>query len=113
MPPPSSAERHEGTLFWVVGFVLLFVLPVLNVLPADDSWLHVSDFALNRFGKFWPLPSWRWGLDLIWGYAGILSLGQGVFSESAPIVWACTSCSRSEVKASMAARCRISWSGIR
>ncbi|HVG02494.1 MAG TPA: hypothetical protein VM842_06355, partial [Nitrospira sp.] len=48
----ARLERNEGTIFWVVGFILLFVLPVLNVLPAEDSWLRVSDFALNRFGKF-------------------------------------------------------------
>ncbi len=66
-------------MFWIVGFVLLFVLPILNVLPAEDSWLHVSDFALNRFGKFLAFAILALGLDFIWGYAGILSLGQGVF----------------------------------
>ena len=75
----SKVERHEGTIFWVAGFVLLFVLPVLNVLPSEDSWLHVSDFALNRFGKFLAFAILALGLDLIWGYTGILSLGQGVF----------------------------------
>lgn len=75
----SKVERNEGTIFWVVGFVLLFVLPVLNVLPSEDSWLHVSDFALNRFGKFLAFAILALGLDLIWGYTGILSLGQGVF----------------------------------
>lgn len=79
LAPRSNAERNEGPIFWVVGFALLFVLPVLNVLPAEDSWLHVSDFALNRFGKFLAFAILALGLDLIWGYAGILSLGQGVF----------------------------------
>ncbi len=79
MVPESNVERREGTVFWLVGFVLLFVLPVLNVLPAEDSWLRVSDFALNRFGKFLAFAILALGLDLIWGYAGILSLGQGVF----------------------------------
>ena len=59
--------------------MLLFVLPVLNVLPAEDSWLHVSDFTLNRFGKFLAFAILALGLDLIWGYTGILSLGHGVF----------------------------------
>ncbi len=79
LAPQAKVERNEGTLFWVVGFVLLFVLPVLNVLPDEDSWLHLSDFALNRFGKFLAFAILALGLDLIWGYAGILSLGQGVF----------------------------------
>jgi urea transport system permease protein len=49
------------------------------VLPAEDSWLHVSDFRLNQFGKFLAFAILALGLDLIWGYCGVLSLGQGVF----------------------------------
>ena len=84
LAPQSKVERNEEAIFWLVGFVLLFVLPVLNVLPAEDSWLHVSDFALNRFGKFLAFAILALGLDLIWGYAGILSLGQGVEPPAPP-----------------------------
>ena len=55
-------------------------MPLLNVLPPEDSWLHLSDFSLNRFGKFLAFAILALGLDLIWGYTGILSLGQGYFS---------------------------------
>jgi urea transport system permease protein len=65
--------------FWVVGAILLLVMPLLNVLPPEDSWFHLSDFSLNRFGKFLAFAILALGLDLIWGYTGILSLGQGVF----------------------------------
>ncbi|HYM37242.1 MAG TPA: urea ABC transporter permease subunit UrtC [Nitrospiraceae bacterium] len=79
----EATERRrgngEGLLFWLAGFVLLVGLPVLNVLPDPESWLHVSDFALNRFGKFLCFAILALGLDLIWGYTGILSLGHGVF----------------------------------
>ena len=75
----QSAQRGEGLLFWLAGFVLLVGLPVLNVLPDPESWLHISDFALNRFGKFLCFAILALGLDLIWGYTGILSLGHGVF----------------------------------
>lgn len=68
-----------GSTFWIAGFVLLVLLPVLNVLPAEDAWFHLSDFSLNRFGKFLAFAILALGLDLIWGYTGILSLGQGVF----------------------------------
>jgi urea transport system permease protein len=79
-PPDSQSGAHaEGLGFWVAGFTLLIVLPLLNVLPSEDSWLHVSDFALNRFGKFLAFAILALGLDLIWGYTGILSLGHGVF----------------------------------
>ncbi len=73
-----TVER-ESVVFWLAGLFLLIVLPALNVLPAEESWLHVSDFTLNRFGKFLAFAILALGLDLIWGYTGILSLGQGVF----------------------------------
>jgi urea transport system permease protein len=71
--------RREGLFFWLTGFLLLVLVPLLNLLPGQDSWLHVSDFALNRFGKFLAFGILALGLDLIWGYTGILSLGHGVF----------------------------------
>ncbi len=75
----QGSERGESLTFWVVGLVLLMGMPLLNVMPSPDSWLHVSDFTLNRFGKFLAFAILALGLDLIWGYTGILSLGHGVF----------------------------------
>lgn len=72
-------DSRETVSLYVVGFFLLVVLPVLNVLPAEDSWLHLSDFRLNQFGKFLAFAILALGLDLIWGYCGVLSMGQGVF----------------------------------
>lgn len=79
--PPAGQERErgEGLVFWLAGFILLVAMPLLNVLPPEDSWLHISDFSLNRFGKYLAFAILALGLDLIWGYTGILSLGQGVF----------------------------------
>jgi urea transport system permease protein len=74
-----AQDRGEGLTFWLISFSLLVIMPLLNVLPGPDSWLHVSDFALNRFGKFLAFAILALGLDLIWGYTGILSLGHGVF----------------------------------
>src|SRR5690242_2440968 len=74
-----QSTRDIGLAFWVTGFVLLVLMPLLNVLPPEDSWLHLSDFSLNRFGKFLAFAILALGLDLIWGYTGVLSLGQGVF----------------------------------
>ena len=75
----TATNRGEGVAFWVVGGILLLVMPALNILPSEDSWFHLSDFSLNRFGKFLAFAILALGLDLIWGYTGILSLGQGVF----------------------------------
>ena len=81
MPEQTVArpDSRETVSLSLVGLVLLVLLPLLNVLPADDSWLHLSDFRLNQFGKFLAFGILALGLDLIWGYCGILSLGHGLF----------------------------------
>jgi urea transport system permease protein len=60
------------------ALLLVVVLPALNALPAGSPF-RVSDFTLNLFGKFLAYAILALGIDLIWGYAGVLSLGQGVF----------------------------------
>jgi len=70
-----TLERHG----LVAAAVILVVgLPVLNGLPPTMPF-HVSNFTLNLFGKFLTYAILALGLDLIWGYAGVLSLGHGVF----------------------------------
>src|ERR1700704_4677286 len=60
------------------AIALVVVLPALNALP-PGSPLRVSDFTLNLFGKFLTYAILALGIDLIWGYTGVLSLGHGVF----------------------------------
>ncbi|HEU0074735.1 MAG TPA: urea ABC transporter permease subunit UrtC [Dehalococcoidia bacterium] len=55
-------------LVLVVGGFLIFVLPAF-----------ISDFRQNLLGKIFTFAIIAIGLDLLWGYGGILSLGQGVF----------------------------------
>ncbi len=43
------------------------------------SPLRISDFTLNLFGKFLAYAILALGIDLLWGYTGVLSLGHGVF----------------------------------
>jgi urea transport system permease protein len=57
----------------LLGLLLLIVLPLLNASGV------VSDYYLNLFGKYLALAILALGLDLIWGYTGILSLGQAIF----------------------------------
>lgn len=59
---------------WRVVALFVAVLFLLLVPPH-----FLSDFRLNLLSKFLTLAIFALGLDLIWGYTGILSLGQGVF----------------------------------
>ncbi|HEX5656760.1 MAG TPA: urea ABC transporter permease subunit UrtC [Polyangiales bacterium] len=64
----------------VVGFVLLGVIvPALHVFVPVDSALHVPDYMIQLLGKFACFAMVALALDLIWGFTGVLSLGQGVF----------------------------------
>ena len=72
MPKPDRVLLLAAALVLVVG------MPLGNMLP-PGSPLHVSDFSLNLFGKFLTYAILALGLDLLWGYAGVLSLGHGVF----------------------------------
>jgi urea transport system permease protein len=57
----------------------VFAAVFLIVLPLANAAGLVSDYYLNLFGKYLALALVALGLDLLWGYAGILSLGHGVF----------------------------------
>ena len=74
----KKAPLQLGLAFWFTGFLLLIFVPLLNLLP-QDSLFYVSDFTLNLFGKFFAFAILALGIDLIWGYTGVLSLGHGVF----------------------------------
>jgi len=63
---------------FAAALALVVVLPTLNALPPGAP-LRVSDFTLNLFGKFLAYAILALGIDLIWGYTGVLSLGHGVF----------------------------------
>jgi urea transport system permease protein len=70
--------KPERLLLALVALVLVAGLPLANTLP-PSSPLYVSNFTLNLFGKFLTYAILALGLDLLWGYAGVLSLGHGVF----------------------------------
>jgi len=59
--------------------LLLVVLPVLHLAVPETSPLHVSSFWITLVGKFMCYAVVALAMDLIWGYTGILSLGQGLF----------------------------------
>ncbi|MBM7569328.1 urea ABC transporter permease subunit UrtC [Paenibacillus sacheonensis] len=63
-----SAQRLWLLAAYVAAAAVLFCAPLV-----------LSDFRLNLLAKFLAYAIVALGLDLIWGYTGILSLGHGVF----------------------------------
>jgi len=58
----------ESSVVVGIALFLIFAMPAL-----------LSDFRLNLLGRFLALAIVALGMDLIWGYTGMLSLGHGVF----------------------------------
>ncbi|PSF39109.1 urea ABC transporter permease subunit UrtC [Aphanothece hegewaldii CCALA 016] len=54
----------------IIGVALIFGLLLPLILPA---------FRLRLLGRFLSLAIVALGIDLIWGYTGLLSLGHGIF----------------------------------
>jgi urea transport system permease protein len=64
--------------FLVVGLILIVGVPLLNTLPLSSP-AHLADYLVPLFGKYACYALLALSLDLVWGYAGILSLGHGAF----------------------------------
>ncbi len=75
------AAAPRAAWLWLVAFAVatLVVLPALHLFTPAGSRLHISDFAITVGGKIMCYAVVAVALDLVWGYAGILSLGHGLF----------------------------------
>ena len=76
--PSRAGDRGEA------GFLIALVLvaigvPILNLLVPSSSGLHLSAYGLTLIGKYLCYAMLALSVDLIWGYCGILSLGQAAF----------------------------------
>lgn len=73
MTPSSSRLKIEVALVAACSVFLLVVFP----------WLHasgaVSTFTINLWGKYLCYAMLAISVDLLWGYTGLLSLGQALF----------------------------------
>jgi urea transport system permease protein len=79
----AISRRLYGPRGWtILGLfaVAVFVLfPLLNLYVKADSPFHVSTYWVTLAGKIMCYAIVAVAMDLIWGYAGILSLGHGLF----------------------------------
>jgi urea transport system permease protein len=71
------APRLTGLLSGLI-FMALLALPFLALLPATHP-LAISTYTLTLIGKILCYAVVAVALDLVWGYAGMLSLGHGLF----------------------------------
>jgi urea transport system permease protein len=72
--PRTTASAPRGSNLWGVGSFILLALLLLVVFP-----LAMDVFRLGLAAKYLSLAFCAVGIVLVWGYGGILSLGQGLF----------------------------------
>ena len=58
---------------------LALLVPLANLALPAASAFHLSDHAVALGGKILCYATVALAMDLVWGYAGILSLGHGLF----------------------------------
>ena len=75
-----SARKDTGTA-WFLGALglVIIVVPILNLVVPASSPFHISAYGLSLIGKYLCYALLAMSVDLIWGYCGILSLGQAAF----------------------------------
>ncbi|MBD8603324.1 urea ABC transporter permease subunit UrtC [Pseudomonas sp. CFBP 8771] len=77
----TAAQKAGPKVTLAIGVVILSILvalPLLSLLPASNG-LQVSAYTLTLVGKILCYAIVALALDLVWGYAGLLSLGHGLF----------------------------------
>jgi urea transport system permease protein len=79
----NRARGAWGPGFWAgfigVGVALALIIPALNLWLPASSPFAVPDYVVPLLGKYLCYAILALSLDLIWGYGGILCLGQAAF----------------------------------
>ena len=73
-PRQVRRQRQRQTRLIEIGTIVAIALILAVVMP-----LVLSSFRLELLGRILALGIVALGLDLIWGYTGLLSLGHGIF----------------------------------
>ncbi len=68
-----TLRKIELSAIAAITLFLVVVFPLLN------SYGLISDFTLNLWGKYLCYALLAISVDLLWGYTGLLSLGQALF----------------------------------
>ncbi|MDH0866762.1 urea ABC transporter permease subunit UrtC [Mitsuaria sp. GD03876] len=76
---PALLSRAGWLAVLAALTVACVLLPALNLLVPPGHALHVDGYWISLLGKFCCYAMCALAMDLIWGFAGILSLGHGLY----------------------------------
>ncbi|WP_081972750.1 urea ABC transporter permease subunit UrtC [Leptolyngbya sp. KIOST-1] len=75
MQPRRAVKASQKRKFVIEAIAVVAVALILVVILP----LFLTPFRLNLLGRFLALGIVALGIDLIWGFTGLLSLGHGIF----------------------------------
>lgn len=77
----SNLYKEDKAAAWILACIALVALliPLCNFIFPVGSALHFSAYSISLIGKYLAFALLGLSLDLVWGYCGILALGQGAF----------------------------------
>ncbi len=79
MATGSLLTRTGWIAFLAIGFALIVLVPLANMATSTGSFVHLPNYLVPLLGKYACYAILALSLDLVWGFAGILSLGHGAF----------------------------------
>ncbi len=77
--PQWLSNDRGGLVLLLVLLAACVLIPLLNLMVPESSFFHIPTYAVTLLGKYLSYALLALALDLVWGYAGILSLGHGAF----------------------------------
>jgi urea transport system permease protein len=75
----QAFKKNEIIWMAAISVIGIAVLPALNAFVPPESPWHVSNFAITVYGKYLCYAILALSVNLLWGYTGLLSLGQALF----------------------------------
>ena len=72
-------EAKGWAAITVAALILVVLFPLANLLLPEGSTFAISDYTVSLLGKIMCYAMVAVAMNLIWGFAGILSLGHGLF----------------------------------
>jgi len=73
-----DGDRRYGLVVLVLALTTLS-LPLLGLGPLQTTTMGLDPYIVNMIGQVMAFALLAMALDLVWGYAGYLSLGHGLF----------------------------------
>jgi urea transport system permease protein len=75
----KTISKRDAIAIFIIAVLAIVVVPCLNAYVPESSAFHISNFSINLWGRYFCYAVVAISVDLLWGYTGLLSLGQCLY----------------------------------